>query len=190
MLHRGPQAIYLDLEGRALGVLAASAVQVPCAVSTRLSVLPEVRSARVEGGTLHLDDVPLRIGRITDPRVPTLARGRLGGLRAGVARLLGAGDGLTPYGDDVLCGWLAVHRAAGRGTPAADVEIRDGLHRTTGLSAALLDCAMHGEVIPEFAAYVGALGTDREAAAADAVRRVGHTSGAGLLEGAGWALAA
>ena len=32
---------------------------------------------------------------------------------ADVAALLGRGDGLTPYGDDVLCGWLAVHRAAG-----------------------------------------------------------------------------
>ena len=49
---------------------------------------------------------------------------------------------------------------------------------------------MHGEVIPEFAAYVAALGTDDEARTAATLRAVGHTSGAGLLEGAGWALAA
>ena len=75
---------------------------------------------------------------------------------------MGAGDGLTPYGDDVLCGWLAVHRASGRATDAVDAEVRDLLHRTTSLSAALLECAMHGEVIPEFAAYVAALDTPRE----------------------------
>jgi len=190
VLHRGPHAVYLDLDGHCLGVLAASAVRVPCALQTRLDELPEVRVAHVEAGTLHLDGVPLRIGRVTDPRVPALSRPRLGALRAAVGDLLGAGDGLTPYGDDVLCGWLAVHRAAGVATDDVDDAVRAGWHRTTGLSAALLECALHGEVIPEFAAYVAALGTDRQDAAADALRAVGHTSGAGLLEGAGWALAA
>ena len=190
VLHRGPHAVYLDLDGRCLGVLAASAVRVPCALRTRLAVLPEVREARIEGGVLRLDGVPLRIGRIDDVSVPALSRPRLGALRAAVDDLLGAGEGLTPYGDDVLCGWLAVHRAAGHATDAADGAVRAGLHRTTGLSAALLDCALHGEVIPEFAAYVAALGTEREEPSAAVLRRVGHTSGAGLLEGAGWALAA
>ena len=50
------------------------AVQVPCALHTRLAVLPADGEPRVEGGTLHLGDVPLRIGRVTDPRVPTLVR--------------------------------------------------------------------------------------------------------------------
>ena len=190
VLHRGPNAVYLDLDGRCLGVLAASAVRVPCALRTRLTVLPDVGAARVEAGTLHLDGVPLRIGRIADARVPALSRARLGGLRAGVEDLLGAGDGLTPYGDDVLCGWLAVHRAAGHATDDVDEAVRAGVHRTTGLSAALLDCALHGEVIPEFAAYLAALGTEREEPTAAALARVGHTSGVGLLEGAGWALAA
>jgi hypothetical protein len=150
-----------------------------------------VAGARVEGGVLHLDDVPLRIGRITDAAVPAL-RGAVprGPLRTPAAELVGAGDGLTPYGDDVLCGWLAVHRAAGRDTADVDGEVRALLHRTSSLSAALLECAMHGEVIPEFAAYVAALGTDAEPARAAALRSVGHTSGAGLLEGARWALAA
>lgn len=189
MLHRGPHALYLDLDG-CLGVVAAGAVRVPCALHTRLPALPEVAGARVEGGTLLLDDEPVLIGRITDPQVPSTAVRRPGPLRAGVEELLGSGDGLTPYGDDVLCGWLAVHRAAGHPTDAVDQQVRDGLGRTTSLSAALLDCALHGEVIPEFAAYVAALGTPGESTAADRLRAVGHTSGAGLLEGAGWALAA
>ena len=75
-----------------------------------------------------------------------------------MAGLVGRGDGLTPYGDDVLCGWLAVHRAAGIATPEVDAEVRAHLQRTTLLSATLLDCAVHGEVIPEFAAFVGTLG--------------------------------
>ena len=65
----------------------------------------------------------------------------------------------------MLCGWLAVHRASGHATDAVDAAVRDRLHRTTSLSAALLDCAMHGEVIPEFAAYVAALGTLARSAA-------------------------
>jgi hypothetical protein len=190
VLHRGPHALYLDLRGACLGVLAAGAVRVPCALLTRLPVLPDVAEARLADGVLLLDGVPLTIGRITDPRVPGLSRDRLGPLRRDVDELLGAGDGLTPYGDDVLCGWLAVYRAASHASAEVDAEVRDRLHRTTSLSAALLDCAMHGEVIPEFAAYVSALGTDHEERAADELRAVGHTSGAGLLEGAGWALAA
>ena len=49
---------------------------------------------------------------------------------------------------------------------------------------------MHGEVIPEFAAWLAALGTDDEAARAAVLARVGHTSGRGLLEGATLALEA
>ncbi len=190
MLHRGQHAVYLDLGGECLGVVAAGGLAVPCALQTRLASLPDVGEALVTDGVLHLDGVPLRIGRITDPRVPALVRTRLGPLRVDVDRLIGAGDGLTPYGDDVVCGWLAVHRAAGHASAEVDAAVRARLHRTTSLSAALLDCALHGEVIPEFAAYVVSLGTAGEARAAEALRAVGHTSGAGLLEGAGWALAA
>ena len=103
--------------------------------------------------------------------------------------MVGAGDGLTPYSDDVLCGWLAVHRAAGTETPEVDAAVRSALGRTTLLSATLLDCALHGEVIPEFAAWVSSLGSPAEPSTADRLARVGHSSGAGLLEGGRWALA-
>ena len=122
------------------------------------SRLPDVRSASTRDGVLHLDDHPLVVGRLVDVTVPRLARS--GGPGAiDVASLVGRGDGLTPYGDDVLCGWLAVHRAAGIATPEVDTAVRGLWDRTTLLSATLLDCAMHGEVIPEFAAWVAALGT-------------------------------
>jgi hypothetical protein len=190
VLHRGPHALYLQLDDGCLGVVTRAAVQVPCAMRTRLTLLPPVGGAHVEDGVLHLDGVPLRIGRIADARVPSVRSAGLGPLRKDVEALVGAGDGLTPYGDDVLCGWLAVHRAAGHATDDVDAEIRERMSRTTSLSAALLDCAMHGEVIPEFAAFVAALGGPDEAAATATLRAVGHTSGRGLLEGAQWALAA
>jgi hypothetical protein len=94
--------------------------------------------------------------------------------------MVGRGDGLTPYDDDVLCGWLAVHRAAGVATPEVDAEIRALVHRTTLLSATLLDCAMHGEAIPEFAAWLAA---PDDPARAAALAAVGHTSGRGMLQG-------
>ena len=106
-----------------------------------------------------------------------------------VARLVGRGDGLTPLGDDALCGWLALRRSVGEPTPAVDAAVRALLPRTTLLSATLLDCALRGEVLPEFAAYLTALGTPEEPARAAALAAIGHTSGAGLLHGAQRALA-
>lgn len=176
------------------------------------------RSAYLQGGVLHLGETPLVVGRIADVRVPRFARERgtritadpatarttppaavtgsdrclqlTGPLDAGAAqRLVGRGDGLTPLGDDILCGWLATHRAAGVATPSVDAAVRALMPRTTLLSATLLDCAMHGEVLPEFAAYVASLGTADEPAAAAALAAVGHTSGSGLLYGAHLALA-
>jgi hypothetical protein len=63
------------------------------------------------------------------------------------------------------------------------------MHHTTLLSATLLDCALHGEVLPQFAAYVGALGTPAQSGAERDLLAVGHSTGSGLLEGARWAAA-
>jgi len=111
-------------------------------------------------------------------RVPRLVRG-----------LVGAGRGLTPSGDDALCGVLLGLRAAA--APARvlrDVacSVRDSLPATTSLSASLLLAAIDGYAVPEVAALV------RAAAAGDAaglyrllpeVLAIGHSSGADLLAG-------
>ncbi len=145
---------------------------------------------------LHLDGTPVTIRRLLDVAVPkrqldgNAARRR--SETAVVDQLvskIGLGPGLTPEADDVLCGWLAIHRAAGVATPELDGKVLAALGRTTLLSATLLECAVHGEVIPEFAAYVAALGTPREAERAAALSRIGHTSGSALLAGARLALA-
>jgi len=181
ILHRGPDAVYVEVAGRCVGVVGTRATAVPCALRSALDTLPDVAGASVRAGALHLDDQPLVVGRLVDVSVPRL---RLTGTPGpvDVESLVGRGDGLTPYGDDVLCGWLAVTRGAGIETPEVDARVRSLAATTTLLSATLLECAMHGEVVPEFAAWLA--GTGR----AEVVERIGHSSGRGLLEGARLAL--
>jgi hypothetical protein len=190
VVHRGRDAVYVEIAGRCVGVVSRRATAVPCALRAATDTLPEIRWARLDTGVLHLDDVALPVGRVVEVRVPTIrtlvttpapAPGDVGAM-------VGRGDGLTPYDDDVLCGWLAVHRAAGVATGEVDAAVRACLDRTTLLSATLLDCAMHGEVIPEFGRWLGAVGTAAEPALAGTLAAVGHTSGRGLLQGARAAL--
>ena len=181
LVHRGPDAVYVEVGGHCIGVAGSPATAVPCALRTVLETLPDVVRASVRDGVLHLDDEPCVVGRLVDVSVPRLALTGTPGA-VDVAALVGRGDGLTPYGDDVLCGWLAVTRAGGIATPEVDEAIRTLLPTTTLLSATLLDCAMHGEVVPEFAAWLAGTGE------AEAVERIGHSSGRGLVEGARLAL--
>jgi len=185
VLHRGLHAAYVDVGGWAVGLLARDAVAVPCGLRSRLPDLADwpVEHAEVRAGALVLDGRPLQVTRVVDVRVRP--RPRPGSVRPlDVAALVGCGPGLTPYGDDVVCGWLAAHRAAGRATPEADAAVREAAARTTVLSATLLDCALRGEVLPELARWLTAAGTPDEPAAERALLAVGATSGAGLLEGA------
>jgi hypothetical protein len=201
----GPAAAQVPCALRLSGVSAAQV----------LAVGPP--NAYVERGTLLLFGYPLRIGRFVDVRVPRIGLGRVlraasptdaaaglprtatEGLAALpplpphltailVRRLVGNGGGLTPLGDDVLCGWLAVLVAAGRLDDRIATDVRASLDRTTMLSATLVDCALHGEVLPEFATYLASVGTPAEQAATQALTRIGHTSGAGLWWGARHAL--
>lgn len=214
-VHRGPQAVYVEVSGRCVGVLAAGAVAVPCGLRSRLRSLLALApsSAYLESGVLHIGGRPLPVGRTVDVHVPRFDRERISGDTASSAtgpatppaavvefvathapdgvdvpavnRLVGRGDGLTPLGDDVLCGWLATARALGVATPAVDAAVRDAAPATTLLSATLLDCALHGEVVPAFGTW---LARPRRPEAVAALLAVGATSGAGLLAGATLAL--
>lgn len=107
--------------------------------------------------------------------------------------LLGLGAGLTPLGDDVLCGWLATavslrHPALG---PLRDEVAVHAPLRTTTLSATLLACASRGEVVPEFRSLLDAVNRKDWTTvqrSAELVLRVGQSSGAGLLLGTTLAL--
>jgi hypothetical protein len=190
VVHRGRDAVYVDVAGRCVGVVGRRATAVPCALRTTRERV-DATSAHLRDGVLHLDGHALVVGRVVDVRVPRVHTTATSPAPppGDVSRMVGRGDGLTPYDDDVLCGWTAVHRAAGIATDEVDAAVRAHRHRTTLLSATLLDCAARGEVIPEFAAFVVALGTPAEADRAATLAAVGHTSGAGLLHGARLALA-
>jgi hypothetical protein len=105
-----------------------------------------------------------------------------------VRGLVGAGRGLTPSGDDALCGVLLGLRAAGAASAGArvDAAVRHGAHATTSLSASLLLAAAGGHAVPEVVdAVESALRADRAALAMalPSVLAIGHTSGADLLAG-------
>ena len=144
--------------------------------------------------------------RRPDPLLPADAVDRLadvlarGDVHRAVAALLGRGTGLTPAGDDLVAGVLAALRAVG--SPAAD-DLAEHVRAlapaaTSRLSAALLDAADLGAVVPEAAGVLRALagveasaghddGPGRLEAAVARLVGVGHTSGwhlaAGLLVG-------
>jgi hypothetical protein len=121
---------------------------------------------------------------------------RDGDARQQVAGLVGAGAGLTPSGDDALCGVLLALRAVGG--PAAAPALRAvqrhigaSTRATTSLSASLLLAACEGYAVPEVSRLVAAVATGEVPAverALPAVLAIGHSSGADLLAGVGGAL--
>jgi len=93
-----------------------------------------------------------------------------------VARLVGRGGGLTPSGDDILCGYAAgLVLFAGRKTEAEEIA-RTARGRTTLLSSTLLDCASRGELPSPAHAFL-------EEGDPGPLRRFGHSSGRALLVG-------
>jgi len=197
VLHACAEGVHLDLGGRAVGILSTTAPGLPHAIRTHPGwVTTEVdRTTYLEGGILHWGGRALVTRRLVDVRAPRLdaarvlktspaaAQGTPRPRGAGLVASIGRGDGLTPYGDDVVCGWLALHRACGVATPAVDDAVRRALPRTTTLSATLLECALAGEVADAVGTYLRALGTPTEPAARAALETIGHSSGRGLAHG-------
>ena len=205
VLHASATAIYVDLDGWALGLVSATASRVPCAL---WSTLPDLgvlagQPVTVDLGALTIGDTELRIARVVDPRATTVGRhgawspgrplamtsgldlpadGRL--TTAHLDRLIGRGPGLTPLGDDVLAGWLAARAAVDRPDTVLAGAVRRRLGLTTLLSATLLDCALQGEALPQLADWLADPCRDTR----EALLGVGATSGAGLLAGASLAL--
>lgn len=108
---------------------------------------------------------------------------------APVRGLVGLGPGLTPAGDDVLCGLLLGLRATGRVAARSRLEQRvlPLLDRTSALSATLLRQAAQGYAVPPVVELLHAwhrgAGDPALAAAGRRVASVGHTSGPALLLG-------
>jgi len=197
-LHRNFAAVQLaDLDGRVrMCVTSSAAVRLPHAVV--VASLPRASSpVAVGGGTVGWDGHEGHVSRWFEPAQPVLPSlcERLD--PAAIATFprtwsndLGRGDGLTPYADDVVCGSLVLLRAVGHPAAhgiAAAVEQADLERRTTATSAALLRLAGRGYCIDPLADLLAALATGLDVAPDAAVTTrllaVGHTSGAGLLEG-------
>ena len=180
-------ALYLRTRDAVIAVLTSDAVRLPCAVV--LSMLARrVLAARRAAGRLRGDrrrGAAMDLGRPRGRRSMSCASGgrpACGRLCHGstgspscaggqpsvdigvpaeapsLAALLGRGPGLTPSGDDVLAGYVLGCRAFGLPVPSLD-----GLHRTTALSAALLEYASAGVAVPEVA------GGDRRAGCGEVV---------------------
>ncbi len=209
VLHECADVVHVEVAGRCVSIAPAGAPGLPNSLRTKLASVSSRSAATpyLEGGILRWGGRALMTGRLVDVRAPRFDTARVpkaspvaadGSPRPGgaglvplpehidpdtVGALVGYGDGLTPLGDDVLCGWLAVHRAAGVPTAAVDDAVRRHLPRTTTLSATLLDCALAGEVADPVADYLRALGTPLAPAARDDLLALGHSSGLGLAHG-------
>lgn len=101
-----------------------------------------------------------------------------------IAQLIGWGGGLTPTGDDIVCGMLAAaHAFADPRREQWRAQTHSRLPATTELSAQFLRLAAAGHLTAELRELLLALGTPHLPAAVRRLLGVGHTSGADLATG-------
>ena len=116
-----------------------------------------------------------------------------GAIKDAAAALVGLGPGLTPAGDDFLCGFLAAARAGREGAPGAGESfellkeaVAERLSSTGEVSASLLRAAMQGFWPVPLMQLAEALASDRTPEAVEAMDRLcllGHSSGADMATG-------
>lgn len=111
-----------------------------------------------------------------------------------VKRLIGAGPGLTPSGDDMLVGLLAALHRGGDRLPAAAImferigsAVLTQRHRTTDISVHYLTLAVQGDFSAPLTALIDAVqagqGGSVLQACIDSMLNIGATSGADALYG-------
>lgn len=171
---------------------------------------------KIGGGTLDFGSTQVRVGRFLDfsmrpiaaesvpqmterlkantgetPQSDEIGPEVLAQLRntplIALKKVIGRGSGLTPFGDDVVCGMIATLRAAADPCAGAIGEAALELARsaTTGLSTTLLRRAAAGDALVAFRDVVESLAhnPDHVEANIDRLRSIGHTSGSGMLLG-------
>ena len=105
-----------------------------------------------------------------------------GRLAAGVRLIRGCGEGLTPSGDDFLCGWMLALRL--RGKVSSIPAILKNARGHNAVSNAFLELSAQGRVN----VAVKRLLLAPSSARVKAVCAFGHNSGADLLGGMRWGL--
>ncbi|MGW1993928.1 DUF2877 domain-containing protein [Embleya sp. NPDC001921] len=151
---------------------------------------------RAGRATLRTALEPVRTGLSADARADLAELGRHVATDperayAAALRLIGLGPGLTPSGDDALCGFLLALRllapdpAGGRYASALGARVAaHAPGRTTDLSAALLGHAVRGDGCAQLIDLIGAVGRDTDVIPClRHLLTVGHTSGADLAHG-------
>ena len=186
----------LDLRGLPIWAPGTPAPFAPPAVARRLlAELIRVHGAPTAHGssaltsTLARDLAALRgivtAGTASDPRTDDLD--------LVIGRMIGAGEGLTPTGDDVLVGLLAALTRGGQSAPATAIVSRiaesvlRNTHRTTDISAHYLRLATRGSFSEPLTNLVDSVITgssvDDVHARTLEVLNVGASSGADALVG-------
>lgn len=126
------------------------------------------------------------LGRAAGALASAAAARDIEGARVAVAGLVGLGEGLTPSGDDFLCGMLAAASGAAPLFDALADAVVDCLGRTNEVSASLLALAAAG-YYPERLVDLGEALRDGDATRAlgrlRAVCGLGHSSGSDLAAG-------
>lgn len=150
VVHRGSDAVYLDVDGSCVGVLSAAATAVPCAVRTGLPLLPADLlagpTAVVGGGRIALGGTDVVVTRTLSTAVPRLP---LAGVPSAAERLRSAvADRLRPARDELPATALddlaaarprAVRALLGRGsglTPLGDDVLAGWIATTVAAEAA------------------------------------------------------
>jgi hypothetical protein len=167
---------YLEFGDIVVALTPPGGPRMPNGVETTASVVAGT-AVRIGLGRLLLGTFELRPGAAWDP-VPKVHHRPIGGPRLSPDpdQLAGRGPGLTPAGDDILCGYVAgIFLFHDRREEAAEIALRAAA-RTSRLSATLLRHAAVGE-LPEPAHAFLANGDTRPLAA------FGHSSGACLRLG-------
>ncbi len=114
----------------------------------------------------------------------------------GAQRLIGLGPGLTPSGDDFLCGVMIVLRALRRFEVLdriSDAILNQAQERTNKISRAHLECAAKGQgagALHEMISVTDGKDGARLRSALHTLARIGHTSGWDSLAGVVCVLAA
>lgn len=166
---------HIDFDGYVVVATPPGVKLLPNGIGVRLPV--GETTASIGGGKLVVGDLVAVAGQVWEP-VPAVPQApvRQPCPPEPVMRLLGAGPGLTPAGDDVIAGYLAglclLHH---RNREAGELAAR-ATGQTTHLSETLIEHAAHGE-LPEAAHSFVARGD------ASALLRFGHSSGRHLLLG-------
>jgi hypothetical protein len=182
----GRDAAYVDADGFVV-VLTVGRPVLPN--GAQVERLPAVGATVLVGAdevwdpTLTIGDVDLAVDGPEDLVEAVVSRGA--GLAAAAgARLIGRGGGLTPEGDDIVCGVAAV--VASSPWPGALREawlsalVGDGLRRrTTALSATLLELAVRGMGPEPLQALVAG-----EPGARARLDAIGHSTGRAIARGA------